>query len=122
MHTACFFCSSLGSSSSLPSTCSGPVGVPWTAGVRLLIARQLPCTAMMSATGWEALSTTTATILMRWFQSALGWGWTVNFAHPAGRAFLAVMALLIPLPVLLLLLGVQLPPVGCHPAGCFPAR
>jgi uncharacterized membrane protein len=51
-----------------------------------------------------------------------GWGWTVNFAHPGGKVFLAVMALLILLPVLLLLLGVQLPPVGCHPAGCFPAR
>jgi uncharacterized membrane protein len=51
-----------------------------------------------------------------------GWGWTVNFAHPAGKVFLAVMALLILLPVALLLLGVQLPAVGCHPTGCFPAR
>jgi uncharacterized membrane protein len=39
-----------------------------------------------------------------------GWGWTVNFAHPAGKVFLAFMLLLILLPVLLLLLGVQLPP------------
>jgi uncharacterized membrane protein len=38
-----------------------------------------------------------------------GWGWTVNFAHPAGKVFLAFMLLLILLPVLLLLLGVQLP-------------
>ena len=51
-----------------------------------------------------------------------GWGWTVNFAHPAGKVFLAIMVALILLPVALLLLGVQLPPVGCHPAGCFPAR
>jgi uncharacterized membrane protein len=51
-----------------------------------------------------------------------GWGWTVNFAHPAGKVFRAFMALLILLPVLLLLPGVQLPPVGCHPAGCVPAR
>jgi uncharacterized membrane protein len=51
-----------------------------------------------------------------------GWGWTVNFAHPAGKVFLGFLALLILLPVLLLLLGVQLPPVGCHPAGCFPSR
>jgi uncharacterized membrane protein len=47
-----------------------------------------------------------------------GWGWTVNFAHPAGKVFLAIMLLLILLPVLLILLGVQLPPVGCHPSGC----
>jgi uncharacterized membrane protein len=51
-----------------------------------------------------------------------GWGWTVNFAHPAGKVFLALMVALILLPVVLLLLGVQLPPVGCHPAGCFPTR
>jgi uncharacterized membrane protein len=51
-----------------------------------------------------------------------GWGWTVNFAHPGGKLFLAFMALLVLLPVLLLLLGVQLPPVGCHPSGCSPAR
>jgi uncharacterized membrane protein len=51
-----------------------------------------------------------------------GWGWTVNFAHPGGKFFLAFMVLLILLPVFLLLLGVQLPPVGCHPAGCAPAR
>jgi hypothetical protein len=52
----------------------------------------------------------------------MGLGWTVKFAHPAGKVFLAVMALLILLPVALLLLRVQIPPVGCHPAGYFPAR
>ena len=46
------------------------------------------------------------------------WGWTVNFAHPGGKLFLAFMLLLVLLPVLLMLLGVQLPPVGCHPSGC----
>ena len=51
-----------------------------------------------------------------------GWGWTVNFAHPGGKLFLAFLLLLFLLPVALLLLGVQLTPVGCHPAGCFPAR
>lgn len=51
-----------------------------------------------------------------------GWGWTVNFAHPGGKLILAVMLLMILLPVLLILLGVQLPAVGCHPSGCTPAR
>lgn len=51
-----------------------------------------------------------------------GWGWTVNFAHPGGKLILAVMLLMILMPVLLPLLGIQLTPVGCHPSGCFPAR
>jgi uncharacterized membrane protein len=51
-----------------------------------------------------------------------GWGWTVNFGHPAGKVFLVFMALLVLLPVFLLLLGVRLPAVGCHPAGCSPSH
>lgn len=57
-----------------------------------------------------------------WVPKRYGWGWTVNFAHPGGKLFLAFTLLLILLPVLLLLLGVQLTPVGCHPSGCSPAR
>ncbi|HEX9038349.1 MAG TPA: DUF5808 domain-containing protein [Ktedonobacterales bacterium] len=57
-----------------------------------------------------------------WVQKRYGRGWTLNFAHPGGKLFLAVMLALLLLPELLLLLGVQLTAVGCHPSGCFPVR
>jgi uncharacterized membrane protein len=50
-----------------------------------------------------------------------GWGWTVNFARPEGKIVLIVIILLCLVPVILMLLGVQLTPIGCHPAGCAPA-
>jgi uncharacterized membrane protein len=50
-----------------------------------------------------------------------GLGWTVNFAHPGGKLILTFLLLLLLVPVVLQLLGVQLTPVGCHSSGCSPA-
>lgn len=50
-----------------------------------------------------------------------GFGWTMNFGHPAGKVFMLVILAMILLPVVLALLGVHLTPVGCHPSGCYPA-
>lgn len=72
----------------------------------------------MSETGWAASSTTNPDEPDALAPKRYGLGWTVNFAHLAGKIFLAVMALLILLPVVLVLFGVQLPPVVCHPTGC----
>jgi uncharacterized membrane protein len=47
-----------------------------------------------------------------------GWGWTVNLGHIGGKVVLIVMVLMVLLPVLLVLAGVNLPSVGCHPSGC----
>ncbi|HEX8035042.1 MAG TPA: DUF5808 domain-containing protein [Ktedonobacterales bacterium] len=47
-----------------------------------------------------------------------GWGWTVNFAHPMGKLFLAIMVGMILLPVMLTVLFPNLPSYGCHPSGC----
>lgn len=47
-----------------------------------------------------------------------GWGWTVNFAHPMGKLFLAIMIALILLPIVLSALFPNLPSYGCHPSGC----
>ena len=51
-----------------------------------------------------------------------GFGWTVNFAHPAGKVILAVLIGMILLPIVLIVLGVHLTPVGCHPSGCSSPR
>jgi hypothetical protein len=69
--------------------------------VRVPADRPLPpCTAMMSATGW---------------------GWTVNFAHPGGKLFLAFTLLLFLLPVALPLLGVfSLLPLDAIPLDASP--
>ncbi len=47
-----------------------------------------------------------------------GWGWTVNFGHPMGKLFLAIMVGLILLPIVLYALFPDLPSYGCHPSGC----
>jgi uncharacterized membrane protein len=47
-----------------------------------------------------------------------GWGWTVNFAHPAAKFILFGVVVLLLLPVVLPLLGVHLTAAGCHPSGC----
>jgi uncharacterized membrane protein len=47
-----------------------------------------------------------------------GWGWTVNIGHIGGKVVLIVMVLMVLLPVLLVLAGVHLPSVGCHPSSC----
>jgi uncharacterized membrane protein len=47
-----------------------------------------------------------------------GWGWTLNFAHPMGKLFLAIMAAMILLPVVLSIFFPNLPSYGCHPSGC----
>lgn len=49
-----------------------------------------------------------------------GLGWTINFAHPWGKVFMAIIIAMTLLPVALSLFGV-LPAnssIGCHPSGC----
>jgi uncharacterized membrane protein len=50
-----------------------------------------------------------------------GFGWTINFAHPAGKVILAALIGTFLLPIVLAVLGVHLTPIGCHPSGCSPA-
>lgn len=47
-----------------------------------------------------------------------GWGWTLNFAHPMGKLFLAIMVGMILLPVVVAIFFPDLPSYGCHPSGC----
>ncbi len=47
-----------------------------------------------------------------------GWGWTVNFGHPMGKLFLAIMVAMILLPIVLSVFFPNLPSYGCHPSGC----
>jgi uncharacterized membrane protein len=47
-----------------------------------------------------------------------GMGWTVNFAHPAGKLILAVMIILILLPIALAIFVPGFAASGCHPSNC----
>ncbi len=47
-----------------------------------------------------------------------GLGWTINVGHPLGKFVMIVILLLALLPLILAILGVHLPAVGCHPSGC----
>jgi len=48
-----------------------------------------------------------------------GWGWTLNFAHPAAKAIIGALIGIVLLPLVLAIFGV-LPALGpgCHPSGC----
>ncbi|HEX8998106.1 MAG TPA: DUF5808 domain-containing protein [Ktedonobacterales bacterium] len=47
-----------------------------------------------------------------------GLGWTINFAHPAGKVMLVVMIGMILLPVALAIFAPGLSGNGCHPGSC----
>ena len=46
-----------------------------------------------------------------------GWGWSLNFAHPAAKAIIGALVVILLLPIVLAIFGL-LPATGCHPSGC----
>lgn len=47
-----------------------------------------------------------------------GFGWTINFGHPLGKAFIAIMIAMMLLPIVLTIFNPGLAATGCHPNNC----
>lgn len=47
-----------------------------------------------------------------------GFGWTVNFGHPLGKLFIAILIAMMLLPIVLAIFNPGLAATGCHPNNC----